>query len=92
MDYVQTYEIELGYKVFYIRGRFVESDVDFHYYGGYDKNGYMYDIYHLPIATYLDLTRYECDSSGLRVYGILDSESEHIEAVEEMIIRYNRKQ
>ncbi len=75
IDSVKRYDIKFGYSIFYIRGHFIPSTVDFHYYGCYRGDEIQYDIYHLPIDTYFTLTKYEYTNNYLKVYGVLDNDN-----------------
>ncbi len=67
--FVRSYVIDVSDTIFYVNGEFIPSTVDFHFYGGYNNKQVVYEIYHLPIETALELTRYEIIQNGIRVYG-----------------------
>ncbi len=86
---IRQYDLEFGNVVFYIQGKFIPSQVEFHFYGAFNDADVSYDIYHLPVETSLSLTRYELGSDFLKVYGILANENAG-EGSEKLIIVLKR--
>ncbi len=68
VDSIQTYQIDKN-TIFYIKGIFLPSTVDFHYYGGYNGKDRYQEIYHLPLETSFNFTRYELSELSVRVFG-----------------------
>lgn len=77
IDSVKRYDVEFGYRVFYIRGQFIPSTATFHYYGVYDENKIQHQIYHLPIETFVTLTKYQCTPTYMSLFGIITDENSY---------------
>lgn len=69
IEFVKNYIVNSIDTIFYIRGQFVPSTVEFHCYGGHNGNEIFCDIYHLPIETSFRYTYYETSNDFISVYG-----------------------
>ncbi len=76
IEFTHIYVIDSD-TIFYIKGRFIPSSVDFHFYGGHNKKDQYNNIYHLPLETSFNFTKYEVYDQFIRVYGEMrDNNSE----------------
>ena len=74
---ITCYAIDEVDTIFYVKGEFMPSTSEFHFYGGYNQKHSSFDIYHLPVETTFSYTRFELTTEFLHVYGQLaDDNSE----------------
>ena len=86
INQITNYVIHRSDTVFYAKGEFLPSGVDFHFYGAYNPPRNTVNIYHLPIETYFSFTRYQRSTNYLSVYGHMGDDHSDDE-VEVLLVR-----